>query len=248
MPRVGNRWTAGLDAWIRDWIGWTRPPVEAEPILVDSVIDWCQRCGTGTRGVPHVDSCWRCFGQPGVLDGVVRLGAYQGRLREMVAGLKYQGWWEVADPLGRLLANRLRDGVLNVGGTGIIPSRTLVVPMPMPPARRYFRGIDHAGLLARAVASELGCPCRGLLSRSRGRPQVGVGRTERLQERSRKVGALQRSRNFRVGANLEGVSVVLVDDVLTTGRTARQAGRTLKQSGPSRILLAVLAVSEPVSA
>lgn len=49
----------------------------------------------------------------------------------------------------------------------------------------------------------------------------------------------------RLFANLKGVSIVLVDDVLTTGRTARQAGRSLAQLGPSRIVLAVLAVAEP---
>lgn len=247
MPLSGNHWTRGLDAWARDWIGWSRPPIESEPILVDSVVDWCQRCGAGTRGALSGDSCWRCSGRPGMLGGVVRLGSYQGRLRELVGGLKYQGWWEAAGPLGRLLAHRLRDGVLNSGGAGINPSRTLVVPMPMPRARRFFRGIDHAGLLASAVASELGCPCRGMLSSSGGRTQVGVGRTERMRDRSRGSGSVKKSRFIGLGTDLNGVSIVLVDDVLTTGRTARHAGRSLEQFGPSRILLAVLAVSEQVS-
>ena len=145
--------------------------------------------------------------------------------------------------MGRMLALRLGDGTLP--GRPLDPHRTIVIPIPMPVLRRCVRGVDHAALVGRAVSSGLGCGYRSLLRQRGGTRQVGLRRIERL-----KRGASGRSR-FRIRrfrgpfTNLNGYTVVLVDDVLTTGRTARQAGRCLAQLSPARIVLAVLAVAEP---
>ncbi|MAA53424.1 MAG: hypothetical protein CMJ41_10500 [Phycisphaerae bacterium] len=231
-----------LDSFLERWFGWSRPPVYEEPVLADSVLQWCPRCGAGCDGGHDESGCGACRGRSPVFDGVVRLGDHRGELRTLIGGLKYRGHWEVAGPLGRMLALRLEDGV--VPGRLLDPRRTIVVPVPMPLFRRFVRGVDHAALVARAVSCGLGCGYRSLLRQRGGRRQVGLGRNERIR------GGTKGRRRFRVrrsqgGSNLNGYTVVLVDDVLTTGRTAREAGRCLAGLRPSRIVLAVLAVAEP---
>ena len=91
----------------------------------------------------------------------------------------------------------------------------LVTWAPTSSARIAERGFDQAELLARAVARELGVPCRRLLYRAHGGPQAGRGRAARLLGPS-----------FRARAPRRGLRVLLVDDVVTTGGTLarRQPG------------------------
>jgi len=232
-----------FDAFVGRWIGWSRPPVYEEPVLADSVLQWCPRCGAGCDGGHDEMGCVACRSQKRIFAGVVRLGCHAGPLRELVTGLKYRGQWEVAGPLGRMLALRLGDGA--VPGEPLDPRRTIVTSVPMPPGRRLVRGLDHASLIARAVAGGLGCGFRHLLRQRGGWRQVGSRRIERLRGPSFPGNRFKPGRFCAPWSNLRGQTVVLVDDVLTTGRTARQAGRCLEQLGPSRIVLAVLAVADP---
>ena len=84
-----------------------------------------------------------------------------------------------------------------------------------------------------------------MLSRADGVQQVGLRRTERVSQAAGGGGEMRIRRKWASERSLEGLDVVLVDDVLTTGRTARTAAECLRKMGPSRVLLAVLAVSEP---
>lgn len=227
-----------LEQWARTWIGCSRPSLKGEPLLVDPAAWWCHRCGASiVDGVLTDEGCPRCRGGPGVLDGVIRLGSYGGWLRDAISALKYEGWWEVARPLGHLLGERIR--ALH----DLSPEETIVVPMPMPRWRRFGRGVDHAWLLASHAARSLGLPCRQVLLKREGRPQVGSSFSQR---REAGTGSIQPRRNrgiSRRGANLEGVSIVLIDDVLTSGRTARAAGKCLRSMGSRRVILGTLAVT-----
>ena len=113
----------------------------------------------------------------------------------------------------------------------------LIVPVPMPMTRRLVRGIDHAGVIASGVAEELALPIRRPLYQAGGRTQV-----------SRTPSARERRRNpfypRRFHSDLDGRRVLLVDDVLTSGRTARAVARAVRRLGASKVVLAVLAVTE----
>ena len=115
----------------------------------------------------------------------------------------------------------------------------LVTPVPMPPLRRWQRGIDHADLLARETAREGGARYCRLLWRLAGRPQARLTRSQRL---AAKVGGWHL--HAFASKRLPGSDVVLVDDVLTTGRTASIAARLLRQGGAASVRLAVVAVRE----
>jgi len=117
----------------------------------------------------------------------------------------------------------------------------LVVPVPMPLSRRGRRRVDHADLLARAVACGLGARYRRALWRLSGRSQSGRSRSARLR-------ASRRGWHLHpfAGQRLRGERVVLVDDVLTTGRTAAIAAGMLQRAGAADVTLAVVAVRDVV--
>ena len=117
---------------------------------------------------------------------------------------------------------------------GVLPPDTLVVPVPLHRWRLWSRGYNQALLIARSIAdrAELGCP-PDLLVRTRATPVLrGLGRKARAQA---VAGA------FRVAARhkpmLKGRTVLLVDDVYTSGATAGACAKVLKRAGAAEVRL-----------
>lgn len=190
----------------------------------------CPRCSS-TVG-PHTapaDGCPRCRGRTYRFAGVVRLGPYEGRLREAVLRAKRLPGEPLAELLGTLLARKVRS---------ISPPVTadVVIPVPLFWRRRWARGYNQAAAVARAVADGLAVPCRpGWLVRVRDTPpQTSQSATAR---RDNVRGAFRVARSAR----LAGMRVVLVDDVLTTGATADEAAAALMAAGAAQVRVAVLA-------
>jgi ComF family protein len=105
--------------------------------------------------------------------------------------------------------------------------------MPMHWLRRWRRGFNQAELLAQEIARRSATPVRRSVRRIRGTaPQAGLTHAKRRQN---VAGA------FRVAGRVEGMRVLLVDDVLTTGATASACARALKAAGAERV--AVLTVA-----
>jgi ComF family protein len=100
-----------------------------------------------------------------------------------------------------------------------------IVPAPLHAAWQRVRGYNHAGRLVRVVGAALGIPVRtDLLRRVRAtRPQVGLDGEKR---RNNLAGA------FRANSKaVDGLTVLLIDDVSTTGATLRECAKTLKLAG-----------------
>jgi ComF family protein len=134
---------------------------------------------------------------------------FDGVGRQAVLGLKYRNRRAVAKHLAALMVKRLRPGAVDI-----------VTWAPTSAARAGERGFDQAELLARAVARQLGVPCRRLLYRAHGSSQTGHTRIERLHGPA-----------FRARAPRPGVRVLLVDDVVTTGATLHAAASALLDAG-----------------
>ncbi len=149
---------------------------------------------------------------------------YDGAVRQCVTALKYRNRRGAAVVLAHSLVARL----------GLRRSAfDIVTWAPTGAARVRSRGYDQAELLARAVARELGLPCRRLLYRGHGAPQTGRSRAERLH-----------GPQFR--ARRGGPRVLLVDDVLTTGATLHAAQAALESAGAWRVTV-VAAAATPAS-
>lgn len=161
--------------------------------------------------------------------GAVRLRAvwaYRGPVRELVRLFKFHGLAEA----GFILA----DGVAEEAAKLSLPPETAVTWVTMPKRRLRARGIDHGQTLAREAAKRLSLPVRQLLTRSETiavEPQVGKNRQERL---SRLQGAFSCE---------EAVTfpVLLIDDVLTTGATARACVECLLEAGAPSVTVVTAA-------
>ena len=169
----------------------------------------------------------------------VAYGGYQGELRSLVHLLKYKGMQPLAVRLGKLLADSL-EAVLSSPDA---PVQMLVIPVPMHPLKQRQRGFNHAELLARAAMAEM----------RRRHPQLGLHLETKLLKRVRvtvsQAGLTthQRRQNLR-GAffaprpgGLAGQHVLLIDDIYTTGATARACSRVLMNAGAASVRVATVA-------
>ncbi len=200
-------------------------------------LPYCPRCGaTIGPNIPiRQDGCSACPTTLGRFARVFRLGPYTEPLRSAIRELKYRRRDAVRRNLGRLLG----QAVLAQGDD---PPFDLVLPVPMHWQRRLGRGYNHARILARTIAREIGAPLGDELIRVRNTPpQTHLSRTRRIEN-------VRGAFDLRSRRTVEGANILLVDDVTTTGATANEAARALLSKGASRIVLAVAAKSEPPTA
>jgi predicted amidophosphoribosyltransferase len=110
--------------------------------------------------------------------------------------------------------------------------------VPLHWRRRLARGYDQSAALARGLAARLGLPCAtAVLRRIRNTPM------QTLQTASGRPGNVRGAFRPRRPGALQGKAVLLMDDVMTTGSTANEAARALRESGAGRVVVAVLARS-----
>ncbi|MCP4377614.1 MAG: ComF family protein [bacterium] len=202
-------------------------------------LSYCPRCGTSVG--PHIPvSDGGCPGCPTTLPRfarVFRLGPYTNPLRSVIRELKYHRREAMRRRLGHMLGQ-----LVGAGTEDDETAPQLVLPVAMHWRRRLVRGWDHARALARAVASELHLPVGNEVVRTRNTPpQVHLPRSRRIEN-------VRGAFTVRKTNSLTGASVLLVDDVTTTGATANEAARMVLQAGAARVTLAVVAKSEPPTA
>lgn len=184
----------------------------------------CAACGRPCRHEAAL--CNRCArrlaaaepllgqGPPG-LDRAWSSASHEDVARSLVAALKFRRLLPVAE----LIAERI---------SWLAPAHLLsgtVVPVPTPGRRLRQRGFDPAGEIAAALAERIDAPLEPCLFRRDGGRQVGRRRGERL------------ARAPHVGIHGEApLSVLLVDDVLTTGATLTACSRALRGAGARRVV------------
>jgi ComF family protein len=175
--------------------------------------------------------CPNCKDRDFRFHAALRLGPYDGKLREAILKIKHVAAADLADSLGRLLADHQEERLVN-------EAIEAVVPIPLHWWRQLQRGYNQSNSLARPIAARLGLPLRSRWLRRRRCTPHQMGRT--LTARQANVhGAFQ-----AVGQGMRGKTVLLVDDVMTTGSTCSEAARALRQAGTKRVIVAVLARSE----
>ena len=180
---------------------------------------WCTRCGIP----PSVGRC-RCADMPRDLDAFRSLGAYAGWIKDSIHQLKFSGEHARDRHLGELLAGQLADLQL--------PPDTMLVAVPLHVRRLRERGYNQSEKIARIVAEASGHVVEHPLARIRETSQQA------------KLDAAQRVLNV-AGAfavtppweqRLSGRTIVVVDDVTTTGSTIGACATPLKDAGASAVI------------
>lgn len=157
-------------------------------------------------------------------------GQYDGWLKQLIWDMKLRRARDAGRSLGRLLSEQLP----------YLKEDTLVVPVPTASSRIRRRGFDQASIIARSFAGSRGLKYSPFLRRHGQQSQHGKRRLERLKN-MHSTFSLTNS-----GARqLPGTTVLLIDDVLTTGATLESAARVLKEHGATRVYAAVIAHKTP---
>jgi ComF family protein len=196
----------------------------------------CPRCSSTVGPHVHMEGgCIHCRDVSFAFDQALRLGPYhqhtpaENLLRAVILRMKHKGGQGLADVIGRLWGRTMAPR-LNV----LRPD--LVVPVPLHWQRRWSRGFNQSEALARALARELKVICRPpVLRRTRATPLQTTSTIAQRRENVRGAFAARQAKD------VAGKTVVLVDDVMTSGATASEAARALRTLKPARIVVAVLA-------
>ncbi|QDV72680.1 phosphoribosyltransferase family protein [Botrimarina mediterranea] len=203
------------------------PDCEAELGVFDEPV--CGRCAAPLVGTaPSVVDCPACRQERWAFDGAVALGPYDGLLRRLVLTGKGRAGEAAMAALGRALARQHGEQLRGYPAA-------MVTSTPQHWRRRLVRRTDGVATLAKALADAAGLPFETALQRTRPtRRQTEVAPSDR---RANVRGAFVRTRR----AILEGRTVLLVDDVLTTGSTCHAASQALKRAGAVRVVAVVAA-------
>lgn len=217
-------------------IDWIFPPHCAS--CRKSGFRWCDDCRDKTSRVSfrecvfcgrHLSDnyrCTDCTDLNGKLDQVYIWGNHEGPLRKALHKLKYGRDIGLGDELSKCLIDLVTDNEIQC---------ELVVPVPLSAQRKRERGYNQAALLARPLALAFGLPYlpRALKRTRETQTQVGLSIAQR---RENVEGAF-----FADSSLVAGKSVILVDDVMTTGATMNEAGKALKQAGANWVVGLTLA-------
>jgi predicted amidophosphoribosyltransferase len=225
-----------------------------EPVLAVVFPPLCPVCAEppSPRRGPLCDPCWQALprhrgltcacGMPGgravcgrcrrglqPLAAGASLGPYEGGLRALLHELSGRGQPRLAARLAEaLLADEAARRVLAAGG--------LLVPIPLHPRRRRERGFSPSGLLARELARRSGLPCseEALVRRLDTPPPAGLSAARWRKDVARAFAVRRR-------AQIAGRVVVLVDDLLASGATARACARALRAADAAEVRVLTVA-------
>ena len=190
----------------------------------------CPMCGEQLGPHARTDQrCGACRGVPLVFRGATAACRYDGPGRQLILNLKYKK---------RLAALPVLSGLMIEGieAAAFVEKIDVVVPVPLHWRRRFRRGFNQSELLARQVGKRFAIPvCANRLQRIRS--TISQTRLDRAQRFENLKGA------FRVeGENgLAGKTVLLCDDVMTTGATASECSRALRDAGVKETYVALVA-------
>ncbi|MFL6751865.1 MAG: ComF family protein [Sphingomicrobium sp.] len=204
--------------------------------IVGEVHSFCTDCwkqveflgdsGCGTCGLPlqatEAAQCALCLARPPRIARTRAAVAYDEISRGLAIRLKYGRKVAVARTMARYMAPLVRSE----------DADPILVPVPLHRTRLWRRGFNQSALVARELSRRLGLVADPFLLRRTRRTPALKGMSP-LQRRKTVAGAFKVADKARVA----GRTIILVDDVLTTGSTAEACARTLKRAGAARVEL-----------
>jgi ComF family protein len=180
----------------------------------------CSSCGLPLQGTEH-STCALCLARPPRIARTRAAVAYGDLSRGLAIRLKYGRKVAIARTMAHYMAPLIDP-----------PADAVLVPVPLHRTRLWARGFNQSALVARELSRRLQVGSDPLALRRVRRTPPLKGMSP-LQRRKTVAGA------FRLGDSsaIAGRTVILIDDVLTTGSTAEACARTLKRGGAARVEL-----------
>lgn len=165
--------------------------------------------------------------KPQTLDGVFSVWQYSGVIRRAILKLKYNFVSNIAIELAEIMAKYVSEEF------NPLPKKPLLIPVPLHKKRKNWRGFNQVEEVGKVLAKKLGWDfnCDILVRKKKSTPQVELKGEER-KENVRGVFAFEKNKKSLI---LSSSSLVLFDDVLTTGATIREAGKVMKRNGAEKV-------------
>lgn len=180
----------------------------------------CYRCRAITD---NFSVCSRCRPNSRLSHVWVCTG-YDGLAKQLLQVYKFQRAQTGAKSIGGFMSQTLP----------ILSKDTLITSVPTASSRQRARGYDHTELLTKVIAQSSGLSHRNLVGRLGQSRQVGTNREMRLKQ-------LQSAFYIKNRNSVKGFSILLVDDIVTTGGTLESVARILKQAGAKSVSAIVFA-------
>ena len=191
----------------------------------------CRICGKTLLGGDRLAGaaeplCAGCRAHPPAFELARSAAAFHGPMGTLVRRLKYAGRTWLAGDMAGFMARCFRDSFADARAD-------LAVPVPLHPAKELSRGYNQSALLAAALGRTLGVPVRTDLLR-RVRATETQTRMDAKARRANMRGAF--AATAEAADRLAGKTVLLVDDVMTTGATFDACAAALREAGAARVL------------
>ncbi len=190
--------------------------------------NYCLKCGKPVK--PEEEYCKTCLGTKRSFDRGRGIFLYDNKMRKSLILYKYYGRREYAEYYGRAMCR--------YGGMEIRRWKPdVIVPVPLHRRKLRMRGFNQSGYLARQIEEELHIPVA-----------EEILKKVRDTKSQKKLDAAGRKRNlrsaFRAEEKLTGLTVLVVDDVFTTGSTVDAAASCLKAAGAEKVFFITLCVGQ----
>ena len=188
--------------------------------FVSVVPSECFRCSKQTQNFKLCPGCYKLL----TIKHLWRACYYDQPAKQIINTLKFQP--------NRSMALKIAE-LIDV----MVPYQDwLVVPLPTAPQRARQRGFDHANLIAKEFAKLRNISSSHTLLRASNTRQVGTKKTERWRQ-TKDIFLINKTGVVR------GATILLIDDVVTTGASLSEAAKTLKKAGAKSVSAAVYAVA-----
>ena len=185
----------------------------------------CQSCLK--KIVPNTPPfCRQCGRERVYFDRAISACAYEGVIKEIIHSFKYRHKIKLGGFLSGLMLDFIREYHLP------LTQCDYIIPIPLSLTRLREREFNQAQIIAAQISESLQIPLlnKALTRVRHSRPQVELNREERLHN-------LKGAFAARDKKDLNGKDILLIDDVLTTGATASEAARALKEAGVNSVFV-----------
>jgi ComF family protein len=208
---------------------------------------FCATCSVQLSNLVSAPACDRCASPLGEgaacpycqgkgihpFEKIVALAAFRPPIRKLIHQMKYRHRW----PLAEILADRL---LAEPRIQTLLAQTDLLIPIPLHYTRQILRGYNQADALASRLAGRSGIPlARSIIRFKNTPPQTLVASRQIRAENLRDAFSLIRPRQ------IAAKRITLIDDVMTTAATLKNAARALSDGHPASISAIVVAVADP---
>jgi ComF family protein len=187
---------------------------------------YCRKCGRSSGGA---GICKECASLKLHFNRAFSACLYEGVVKEMTHRLKYNGVLSLAGPLSGLMADFADNN------PAVLEKIDMITYVPLGAKRLRKRTFNQSQLLAAGLAKASGLGLCHALSKTRST------KNQNELSRDRRIANLDGAFRVRRGADIRGMRILLVDDVMTTGATLSECAKTLKGSGAKEVRCLTLA-------